>query len=676
MLPASCVAAGLLLGVSLTAQGEPAPDYGPFRSGTVGAHWNPGDVVPKSLIVPLDDRAAVVFDTDLCRMAFAWIGAEKGEWMEWRGPAYDGAHGTHLEIAGRQIAANLPLPGYAKPGAEELDPRAIPYGPLPKSEGRWLGLHRHGRLVALSYELQARKLLETHRLLELGGQIGVLRSLELGAGKRPLWLRVLGRRGAEAIVAEDGRSAWIDHVVPQGELVTVAKARSRWQELSWLPSSEDYASPKSGHGVTVRWLEGFSQPHGSSGAKEDRALPRLIDGELPRNRDDTRRNVWFDGGEARVHLDLQKPVVVHAVHSYSWHTSDRAPQRYVLYGATDAAAIGASAKELDPELWTRIAEVDTSALGQGGRHAAFVRKKEGSLGEFRHLLFVCRMPGRQGTFFSELDVWAGEQRAEVNPARRPGKSRALVAVSGDAAVRLERRGEEIYALLPASDVPQRLGLLHVQGSEEECAAVLAAERPGPDAPRELLEPGPALWGNAIETRGVRAKDDAAFVVDTLTHPAKNPWGSDMRFGAFDFFEDGRLAVSTWNGDVWIVSGIDDELEKLQWKRFATGLYDPLGLKIVNGVIHTHGRDQITQLYDHDGDGEADEYRCFWNGSFTTKNFHEFAFELADAMPRATSTSAKGGPVRPGGPGLRATSSPHHGTVLRISPESGRRSCST
>ena len=31
------------------------------------------------------------------------------------------------------------------------------------------------------------------------------------------------------------------------------------------------------------------------------------------------------------------------------------------------------------------------------------------------------------------------------------------------------------------------------------------------------------------------------------------------------------------GDVWLVKGVDEKLEKLTWQRIATGLYHPLGL---------------------------------------------------------------------------------------------------
>ena len=42
-----------------------------------------------------------------------------------------------------------------------------------------------------------------------------------------------------------------------------------------------------------------------------------------------------------------------------------------------------------------------------------------------------------------------------------------------------------------------------------------------------------------------------------------------------------MVVCTHGGDVWIVSGIDAGLAKLQWRRFAAGLYEPFGLQVVD-----------------------------------------------------------------------------------------------
>ena len=145
-------------------------------------------------------------------------------------------------------------------------------------------------------------------------------------------------------------------------------------------------------------------------------------------------------------------------------------------------------------------------------------------------------------------------------------------------------------------------------------------------PKDLCRGGPALWPEVIATRG-RAGFGGPYVVDTLAAPEENPWRSWLRFVAMDFFSDGRAAISTWNGDVWIVSGIDDKLQKLSWKRYAAGLFEPLGLRIVNGELFVHCRDQITRLHDLNGDGEADHYESFYNENPIGPSYHAFSFEL-------------------------------------------------
>ncbi len=61
------------------------------------------------------------------------------------------------------------------------------------------------------------------------------------------------------------------------------------------------------------------------------------------------------------------------------------------------------------------------------------------------------------------------------------------------------------------------------------------------------------------------------------------------FTGIDFFDSGEAAVITLMGEVWRVSGIDDSLEGVTWRRIAAGLSQPFGLNIIDGVLHTVGR---------------------------------------------------------------------------------------
>ncbi len=148
----------------------------------------------------------------------------------------------------------------------------------------------------------------------------------------------------------------------------------------------------------------------------------------------------------------------------------------------------------------------------------------------------------------------------------------------------------------------------------------------PDLP-DVMRGGPALWPQTLTTSGKRGANPAPFAVDSVAIPEINPWHSWMRLTGLDFFSDGRAAVTTWNGDVWVVSGLDDSLRNVKWKRFAAGLFDPLGLKIVRDEIYVLERSQITRLRDLNNDGEADAYENFNNDTAVSPSYHAFAMDL-------------------------------------------------
>jgi len=154
-----------------------------------------------------------------------------------------------------------------------------------------------------------------------------------------------------------------------------------------------------------------------------------------------------------------------------------------------------------------------------------------------------------------------------------------------------------------------------------------AEVATPEDLEALAKGGPARWTEPVVTKGALGKEPGAYAVDTLTLPYENPWSSYLRLVALDFFPDGRAAVATLDGDIWIVSGIDAKLERLSWKRFATGLCQPMGLRVVDGKVYALGRDQITRLHDLNGDGEADFYENFNNDVSIGPSYGEYPMDL-------------------------------------------------
>jgi hypothetical protein len=182
----------------------------------------------------------------------------------------------------------------------------------------------------------------------------------------------------------------------------------------------------------------------------------------------------------------------------------------------------------------------------------------------------------------------------------------------------------------------------------------------------LTKGGAAQWNPVLETAGTLGKADGPYTVDTLTLPdgKANPWNSWIRTSGFDFFKDAtRAAICSVSGDVWLVSGIDDKLDKLKWKRFATGLFQPLGLKIVDEKVYVLGRDQITRLHDLNGDGEADFYENFNNDVAISSHYHEFNLGL-ETDRAGNFYFNKGGNLGP-------FKHQHHGVVVKVSKDGSK-----
>jgi len=224
----------------------------------------------------------------------------------------------------------------------------------------------------------------------------------------------------------------------------------------------------------------------------------------------------------------------------------------------------------------------------------------------------------------------------------------------------------IHLKLPPLKDPARFQLAIWRGPQKDLtrtATGLITRGPAVDL-AGFCNGGPAHFPEPAVTRGVRGTGDGPYIADTLTEPYPNPWSVHTFFGGFDFFADGRAAICTFHGDVFIVSGIDDSLEKLTWRRFATGMFQPLGLKIVDDTVYVLGRDQITRLHDLNHDGEADYYENFNNDVIVTPNYHEFALDL-HTDSKGNFYFAKGAPWEP------EVTSPHQGCLFKVSRDGAK-----
>ena len=173
--------------------------------------------------------------------------------------------------------------------------------------------------------------------------------------------------------------------------------------------------------------------------------------------------------------------------------------------------------------------------------------------------------------------------------------------------------------------------------------------------------GPAPYPTSLSAP-VLVGDQEGYAVDVLTLPLDNPWHSRVRPTGIDFLDDGDEAVvSTIDGEVWRLSNITDQDGPIHWRRIATGLFQPLGIKVWDGDIFVGCRNQIVRLVDLNGDGSTDYYESFNNDHQVTEHFHEFAMGLqTDSVGNFYyAKSARH---------ARTALIPQHGTLIRVSAD--------
>lgn len=99
----------------------------------------------------------------------------------------------------------------------------------------------------------------------------------------------------------------------------------------------------------------------------------------------------------------------------------------------------------------------------------------------------------------------------------------------------------------------------------------------------------------------------AYEIDDVPVPVDHPDHTPMTLSGLDFLPDGTAFVCTLVGDVWKITGLTGNLTNVSWKRIASGLDQPMGLILKQGLPHLLTRRQLFRLEDINHDDEIDRF---------------------------------------------------------------------
>ena len=131
----------------------------------------------------------------------------------------------------------------------------------------------------------------------------------------------------------------------------------------------------------------------------------------------------------------------------------------------------------------------------------------------------------------------------------------------------------------------------------------------------------------------------ALLITTLTLPAVPveedyykllripiPEGIVLEAGGIEVMPDGRVAVGTRRGDIYMVeNAFDEDTSKARFSLWAEGLHEVLGLSLYKDSLYVTQRPEVSRLKDLDKDGRADLFETISDGWDISGDYHEYAF---------------------------------------------------
>jgi hypothetical protein len=172
----------------------------------------------------------------------------------------------------------------------------------------------------------------------------------------------------------------------------------------------------------------------------------------------------------------------------------------------------------------------------------------------------------------------------------------------------------------------------------------------------------------LERAPATAKLPAGYSIENY-YPPKDNYGRPQLFEALGLAlaKDGTVVVGTRNAGIWRLVGNE-------WRLFAEGLFDSLGVVVEDGkglVVVAGQKAELTRISDTNGDGVADRYETLFDAHSYHGNYHTYLHGPVRAKDGAyyfALNLAHGGDIYTGGGQVMGTFGGLNGWAFRVEPD--------
>ena len=639
-------------GTSLGDHADYKPrDFGPALGSQIGTRVN------NALTMKLDDTTTASYD--LHRMKLVGI---------WEDGFLDLRETHHYRQRGEQMPQieGILLPGldgwqWAYAGSfDNTDDIKPPRGPIDKKFMRYDGYSLYDNDVILRYLIEERAILESLQKTSTDCGPCITHTLHIEPGTQQLELSVaqFQAMGVDSgIYTFDGTSqkSLRGKASECAAIITDASTQTEYFVESERAGVLDLGTPK--RTVMVRFRTTKAGTLISSAPSHGRWKPNG-------------KTLFLRGDEVVFDIGWVGAISGKAdIRDGKWHVAAVVITEAQTKLFIDGKLLGTRQEFHRPHTTGHVLKIGSTATDFGGNFQGdieWVRIFKGAMSiDELHTLTSTKQPYTKVPFFE----WDAASRLKNDRLSEPSDAEPVASVAahvtGDTenlAWRVQDHGRLVLEI-PAGVESRTIQIVVLSAKETRKKLFQEITRVGNQHIDDLttkLKGNSRRWLKTIQLRGRLGADVNGYALDTIPIPFHNPWNTWMRTSALDFFPDGRAVITTHGGDVFIVSGIDNTLNTVRWNRFAAGLFEPFGVKVVDEKIYVTCRDGLKRLHDYNNDGEADFIESFWNDDDVSCVFHGYNFNL-QVDDAGNFYLAKAG---------QHTNHHRPGTIMKVPPQGG------
>ena len=209
-----------------------------------------------------------------------------------------------------------------------------------------------------------------------------------------------------------GRQAFkliLDKRIVTESMIPVAtvtdERRKNLNDLPYRISMKDYADMHQPNGVVVNYYYSSTEKMAKNQPEQGMMVPSMNDGMFDLLPSDSLKDVWFEKGEGRIIMDLQRSAVIDSLHLFAPLSTKRGPQTFSLW-ISDRDALPEVTVDPKPADWKFVSRVAPVDIRGNGKIVYSIIPEKGQSLTGRYLMWISEDSPHGPYYFREVDVFA------------------------------------------------------------------------------------------------------------------------------------------------------------------------------------------------------------------------------------------------------------------------------